>query len=263
MKTLVLVKQVPNTDSPFRINSAGTWVDESNLTYGLNNYDRYALEETLRLKDAGKATEVVALTVGPERAASALRTCLATGADRAVHIKDDALAAADPLSVARVIVAAIKDEGFSLILCGLQADDDNYMQIGPFVARLLDRPCATAAMSLELREGTMRVERELENNRLQIVDLTLPAVVTVQTGINEPRYASLKGIMAAKKKEIKVLALADLKLSASEIAASEGRFRTVRLATPPKGKGAEMLAGPADAIAKELVKRIKEKTGVI
>src|SRR5881296_3920629 len=171
MKTLVLVKQVPNTDSPFRINSAGTWVDESNLTYGLNNYDRYALEETLRLKDAGKATEVVALTVGPERAASALRTCLATGADRAVHIKDDALAAADPLSVARVIVAAIKDEGFSLILCGLQADDDNYMQIGPFVARLLDRPCATAVTRLELKdETTVRVERELENNRLQIVD---------------------------------------------------------------------------------------------
>src|SRR5213594_604481 len=263
MKTLVLVKQVPNTDSPFRINSAGTWVDESNLTYGLNNYDRYALEETLRLKDAGKATEVVALTVGPERASSALRTCLATGADRAVHIKDEALHAADPLSVARIIVAAIREEGFSLILCGLQADDDNYMQIGPFVARLLDRPCATAAMSLELREGTMRVERELENNRLQIVDLTLPAVVTVQTGINEPRYASLKGIMAAKKKEIKTLSLADLKINAAEVAASAARFRTVRLATPPKGKGAEMLAGPTDQIAKELVKRIKEKTGVI
>src|SRR3989441_7975228 len=245
MNALVLIKQVPNTDSPFRINSAGTWVDESNLTYGLNDYDRYALEELLRLKDAGKITEVVALTVGPERASSALRTCLATGADRAVHIKDDALLGADPLSVARVIVAAVKDEGFSLILAGLQADDDNAMQIGPFVARLLDRPCATAAMSLALQEnGVVRVERELENNRLQIVDLTLPAVITVQTGINEPRYASLKGIMAAKKKEIKVLALADLKLSASEIAASAGRFRTVRLATPPKGKGAEMLAGP-------------------
>src|SRR3989454_884597 len=167
MKTLVLVKQVPNTDSSFRINSAGTWVDESNLTYGLNNYDRYALEETLRLKDAGKATEVVALSVGPERAASALRTCLATGADRAVHIKDDALAAADPLSVARVIVAAIKDEGFSLILCGLQADDDNYMQIGPFVARLLDRPCATAALRPEPQDGAPgRVGRRAENNRL-------------------------------------------------------------------------------------------------
>src|SRR5881628_1241815 len=230
MKSLVLIKQVPNTDSPFRINSAGTWVEEGNLTYGLNDYDRYALEELLRLKDAGTITELVALTVGPERASSALRTCLATGADRAVHIKDDALAAADPLSVARVIVAAIKDEGFSLILCGLQADDDNYMQVGPFVARLLGRPCATAAMRLELQNGAVRVERELENNRLQVVDLTLPAVVTVQTGINEPRYASLKGIMAAKKKEIRTLSLAELKMSAAEIAVSKARYRTVRLA---------------------------------
>ena len=180
-----------------------------------------------------------------------------------MHIKDEALHAADPLSVARIIVAAIREEGFSLILCGLQADDDNYMQIGPFVARLLDRPCATAAMRLELQDGVVRVERELENNRLQIVDLTLPAVVTVQTGINEPRYASLKGIMAAKKKEIRTLSLADLKLSPSEIAASAARFKTVRLTQPPKGKGAEILSGSADLIAKELVKRIKEKTGVL
>ena len=264
MNALVLIKQVPNTDSPFRINSAGTWVEEGNLTYGLNDYDRYALEELLRLKDAGTITELVALTVGPERASSALRTCLATGADRAVHIKDDALAAADPLSVARAIVAAVKDGGFSLILAGLQADDDNYMQIGPFVARLLERPCATAVMRLELRDGaTVRVERELENNRLQIVDLRLPAVITVQTGINEPRYASLKGIMAAKKKEIRTLTLADLKVDAGAIAASSARFRTVRLAPPPKAKGAEILSGPADQVAKELVRRIREKTGVI
>src|SRR2546422_1040859 len=142
MKSLVLVKQVPNTDSPFRINSSGTWVDESNLTYGLNDYDRYALEEVLRPKDAGRVAEVVALTVGPERASTALRTCLATGADRAVHIKDDALAAADPLSVARAIVAAVKDGGFSLILAGLPAGDDNYNPIRPVLARPLQRPCA-------------------------------------------------------------------------------------------------------------------------
>src|SRR3989442_11747310 len=134
MKSLVLIKQVPNTDSPFRINASGTWVDESNLTYGLNDYDRYALEETLRLKDAGSVTEVVALTVGPERASTALRTCLATGADRAVHVKDDALLAADPLSVARVIVAAVKDAGFSLILAGAPGDDDKFLPIRPLTA---------------------------------------------------------------------------------------------------------------------------------
>src|SRR2546425_863084 len=139
MNALVLIKQVPNTDSPFRINSAGTWVDESNLTYGLNDYDRYALEELLRLKDAGAITELVALTVGPERASSALRTCLATGADRAVHIKDDALAAADPLSRARAIVAAVKDGGVSLILAGLQGEDDKDTPTRPVVGRPLQR----------------------------------------------------------------------------------------------------------------------------
>jgi electron transfer flavoprotein beta subunit len=264
MKSLVLVKQVPNVDSPFRINSAATWVDESNLAYGLNDYDRYALEEVLKLKDAGKVTEVVALTVGPERSATALRTCLATGAGRAIHVKDGALDDCDPLSLAKVIAAAIKSEEFSLILAGLQADDDNHTQVGGLLARLLERPCATAVMALELRDGgVVRVERELENNRLQVVDLKLPAVITVQTGINEPRYASLKGIMAAKKKEMRTLALKDLGLDPGEVGGSASRLKTIRLATPPKGKGADMVQGSPDEIAAELLKRIREKTGVI
>src|SRR5262245_37139454 len=156
MKTLVLIKQVPNTDSPFRVNAAGIWVDESNLTFGLNDYDRYALEEALRLKDAGKATEVVALSVGPERAATALRTALATGADRAIHVKDDALAGADPLAIARAIAAAIKDEGFALVIGGLQADDDNYTQTPGLVARLMGRPGATAVLRIEAGDGVVR-----------------------------------------------------------------------------------------------------------
>jgi electron transfer flavoprotein beta subunit len=239
-------------------------VDESNLTFGLNDYDRYALEEALKLKDAGKATEVVALTVGPERAASALRTCLATGADRAIHVKDGALDGCDPLSLARVIAAAIKDEGFSLIFAGLQSDDDNLAQIGALVARCLERPCATAVMGIHLEDnGRVRVERELENNQLQIVDLILPAVVTVQTGINEPRYASLKGIMAAKKKEIRTVGLADLGLDAAQVGGQAARLKTIKIDIPPKGKGAEMLAGSADEIAAELLRRIREKTGVI
>ena len=264
MKSLVLVKQVPNSDSPFRLDAAGTWVDESNLTFTLNDYDRYALEEALRLKDAGRLEEVAVLSVGPERAATALRTCLATGADRAIHVKDAALTGADPLAIARVIVAAIGKDGFVLILAGLQADDDNHTQMAGLVARLLGRPCATAVMKLELREdGCLRVERELENNRLQVVDLTLPAVVAVQTGINEPRYASLKGIMAAKKKELRTLALADLGLDPAQAGAQASRLKTIRLAPPPKGKGAEILKGTADEVASELVRRIREKTGVI
>jgi len=264
MKALVLIKQVPNSDSPFRLDGAGTWVDESNLTFTLNDYDRYALEEALKLKDAGRVGEVVALSVGPERAATALRTCLATGADRAIHVKDAALLGSDPLAIARVIVAAIKNDEFDLILAGLQADDDNHTQTAGLVARLLGRPCATAVVKLELRDGAcLRVERELEDNRVQVVDMTLPAVVAVQTGINEPRYASLKGIMAAKKKELKTVGLGDLGLDPAQVGGQASRLRTIRLAPPPKGKGAEILKGSADEIASELVRRIREKTGVI
>lgn len=264
MKTLVLVKHVPDSNSTFRINSGATWVDDASLSFVLNEYDRYALEELLALKDAGKATEVVALTVGPAPATSALRTCLATGADRAIHVQDDSLAGCDPLSLARVIRAAIQEDGFSLILAGLQADDDNHMQVGTSLARLLEWPCATAALSLVLRgDDTLRVERELENNRLQVVDLTLPAVVTVQTGINTPRYSSLKGIMAAKKKEIRTVGLGDLGLDAAQVGGSAARMKTVGFAAPPKGKGAEVLEGSPDDVAKELLKRIREKTGVI
>jgi electron transfer flavoprotein beta subunit len=264
MKGLILVKQVPDANSVFRINSDGTWVDESNLSFAINDYDRYGLEELLTLKDSGKLTEVVALTVGPARASSILRTCLATGADRAIHVQDDAIAGADPFSLARIIQAAISNEDFSLIVAGLQADDDNHTQIGGLVAGLLDWPSASAVMSLTFRDDTtLRVERELGNNELQVVDLTLPAVVTVQTGINAPRYASLKGIMAAKKKPMKSLSLADLGLEPSEVGGLGARLKSVSLASPIRGKRAEILSGSPDEIARELLGRMREKTGVI
>jgi electron transfer flavoprotein beta subunit len=264
MKSLVLVKYVPDSNSVFRLDAAGTWVDETNLTFTVNNYDRYALEELLKLKDEGRVSEVVALTVGPAEAASALRTCLATGADRAIHVKDDALERCDPFGLARVIQAAIQPEGFSLVLAGLQADDDNHTQVGGLLAGLLDWPCASAALRLAFQEGeTVRVERELENNEIQVVDLTLPAVVTVQTGINNPRYASLKGIMAAKKKPVQTVGLKELGLPPGEVGGAGARMKTLGLEPPPKGKGAEILSGSPDEIAKALVGRIREKTGVL
>lgn len=267
MKTLVLVKHVPDSNSVFRIHSQGTWVDETNLSFSVNDYDRYALEELLKLRDGGKVQEVVALTVGPADAASALRTCLATGADRAIHVKDDALSGSDPYGIARVIQAAIASEGFSLVLAGLQADDDNHTQVGGLLAGLLDWPCATAAVGLSfVNDSTLRVERELENNEIQVVDLSLPAVVTVQTGINTPRYASLKGIMAAKKKTVQTVGLSELSqrgLGPSEAGGASARLRTLSLSPPPKGKGATILTGSPDEVAKALVSRIKEKTGVL
>jgi electron transfer flavoprotein beta subunit len=236
------------------VNAAGSWVDESNLSFTVNDFDRYALEELLKLKDGGKVEEVTALTVGPADAASVLRTCLATGADRAIHVKTEAGAASDPYVVARSIQAAIASEEFSLILGGLQADDDNHTQVGGLVAGLLDWPFASAAVRLELLDAsTLRVDRELEGNEVQAVDVTLPAVVTVQTGMNTPRYASLKGIMAAKKKPVATLAPEKI----------EAKLKTLSLAHPPKGKGAEILTGSAEEVAKALVSRIRERTGVL
>jgi electron transfer flavoprotein beta subunit len=146
------------------------------------------------------------------------------------------------------------------VLAGLQADDDNYTQTPGLVARLMGCPCATAVLKLTAGDGVVTVERELENQRVQVVELQLPAVVAVQTGINEPRYASLKGIMAAKKKEIRTVGLGDLGGAA---AAGGGRLKTVRLGLPPKGKGAEIFSGGVDDVATRLVQRIREKTGVI
>jgi electron transfer flavoprotein beta subunit len=264
MKGLVLVKQVPDANSVFRVNHQGDWVDETNLSFAINDYDRYALEELLKLKDAGRLTEVAALTVGPTEAASVLRTCLATGADRAIHVRDDALSGCDPFGLARTIEAAIRNDGFSLVLAGLQADDDNHTQVGGLLAGLLDWPSATAAVGLSFQDDTrLRVERELENNEVQVVDLTLPAVVTVQTGINTPRYASLKGIMAAKKKPLLTVGLAELGLAAAEVGGAGARLKSLRLAPPPKGKRAEILTGSPDEIAKALVSKIREKTGVL
>jgi len=261
MKILVCVKQVPDKDSTFRVDAAGTWVETDNLTFQLNDYDRFALEEALRLKDAGEA-EVVVCSIGPERASQAIKTALAMGADRAVHVHDPAAVDSDALGLARILHAVAKAESFDLILAGLQAEDDNVAQVGPMLARLLDLPCATAITSLQVADDgkSIRVERELENNRRQVVDLDLPALVTVQTGINSPRYASLKGIMGAKRKEVRKPALTDLGLSAEQTAP---RMRILALTPPAKGEGAEILQGSTTEVVTELVRRIKEKTGVI
>jgi electron transfer flavoprotein beta subunit len=261
MKILACLKQVPDKDSTFRVNAGATWVDTGALAFAINDYDRYALEEALRLKDA-RGAEVVVASAGPERVAQALKTALAMGADRAIHVKDDGLDGCDPLGIARVLHAAARAEAFDLVLAGFQAEDDNYAQVGPLLGRLLGVACATGILSLTLAEdgASVRVERELENNRLEVVDLRLPALVTVQTGINEPRYASLKGIMAAKKKPTRVVGLAELGVGPESLAP---RLRIVALAPPPRGQGGEILRGGADEIAAELVRRIRERTGVL
>src|SRR3982751_488169 len=207
MKIVVTIKQVPARDSQLRI--SGKWIEEADLSYEINEPDAYALEAGLQLKEK-HGGEVVALCAGPARAAQTIREALAKGADRAIHIEEDDLEAFDPLSAAKLLASALKSESPDLILTGLQSDDLGYGQTGVIVAELIGMPHGTIIMEVEKQDGSIRVKRELENGWFQYVEMPLPALLTIQSGISKLRYATLMGIKKAKTKEIKRLTPADL-----------------------------------------------------
>ncbi|HVC18723.1 MAG TPA: electron transfer flavoprotein subunit beta/FixA family protein [Vicinamibacterales bacterium] len=248
MKIAVCIKQVPTREWQPRLNEAKTWIRDQDASYEMNEPDAYALEEGLRLKEK-HGGEVVVCSAGPARAAQVLREALARGADRAIHVEDDQLGAADAFVVTDALAAAMTAEQFDLVLTGLQSDDQGFAQTGVILAERLGMPHATIIMEVQAADGTLRVKRELEGGWFQWIAMALPAVLTIQSGINQLRYATLKGIMAAKKKEIrKVAAPAGL----------TGRQRIVKLDFPEKGKKTQMIAGsPADA-ARELIRRLRE-----
>ncbi|MFQ5515210.1 MAG: electron transfer flavoprotein subunit beta/FixA family protein [Myxococcota bacterium] len=253
-KALVCLKQVPHKDARLEVRADGSWIQEDGIKFEINDYDSYALEEALRIKDVGEA-EVVVVTIGPDRVTQSLRTALGMGADRAIHVWDDALASTDSLGMARALAAVAREESPDIILMGLMADDTNYALTGPMLAELIDVPHVTAVVKASFENGSVEVERELEGGALQVVALSRPCVVTVQTGINEVRYASLKGIMQAKKKPLDKKGLGDLGLDAAAVAP---KVTIEKIYTPPKGEGAELLEGSPDEVAAQLVTRIKE-----
>ncbi len=254
MKILVCLKQVPHKDARLEVAGDAGWIDEGGIKFEINQYDTYALEEALRIKDAGDA-EVVVATIGPDRTGQALRTALGMGADRAIQIWDDALSNADSLAIAKTLAASVKGETFDLVLMGLMSDDANQSLTGPMLAELMDLPHTTGAMKVELKDGSAQVERELEGGALEVVDLPLPALITVQTGLNEVRYASLKGIMQAKKKPLDKLTLADIGLDAAAVAP---KVSIEKLYVPTKSDGAEILEGSPAEVSQQLVGKIKE-----
>jgi electron transfer flavoprotein beta subunit len=256
MKIMVCLKQVPHQDARLDVAPDGTWIQQDNLKFEINSYDQYALEEALRIKDATQA-EVVVASCGPERVTQSLRTALGMGADRAVHVKDPEVEGSDALGIARLLGAIAKAESPDLVLMGLMADDGNFAAVGPMLAALLGVPHTTAAMKLERTNGAVRVERELEGGALEVVELQLPCVVTVQTGINQVRYASLKGIMAAKKKPIDTRTAADLGV-ADRVGAAAAKIRIHKIYPPPKGEGAQILQGSTGEVVGQLVAKIKE-----
>jgi len=256
MKILVCLKQVPHQDARLDVDDDGTWIKEDGIKFEINSYDTYALEAALRIKDAGEA-EVVVVSVGPDRVSQALRTALGMGADRAVHVKDPEIEGCDALGMAKVLAAVAKEEGPDLILTGLMSDDGNTAAVGPMLAELQGIPSATAVVAIEATADGFRVERELEWGALEVVELPTPCLLAVQTGINQVRYASLKGIMAAKKKPLDVKGAGDLGL-AGQVGAAAAKARVRKIYPPPKGEGAEIIEGSPEEVAQKLVAKIKE-----
>ena len=205
MKIAVLVKQVIGSESALAISDNGNWVKEENASFVMNPPDNYAIEEALLIKEKIGEGEVVIISQGPSRVQKVIREGLAKGADRGIHIEEQGQLETDPLSIANSLAAAIKDENFDLVLSGLQSDDTGMGQIGILVGELLKMSTATLAIETDIHSDKIRVKRELESGWFQWVTLGSSASVTIQSGINQPRYPSLKGIMGAKKKEIKVI----------------------------------------------------------
>ncbi len=256
MKILVAIKQVPARDSQLRTDAAGTWIQESDLSFEINEPDAYALEEALRLKDK-HGGEVVAVCAGPERATSTIREALAKGADRAIHIEDEHLGRFDALSIARLLAKAVEAEKPDLLLTGLQSDDLGYGQTGVILAELLRLPHGTIIMAVEKQDGSIRVKRELENGWFQHVTMPLPAVLTIQSGINKLRYATLMGIKKAKSKEIK-------RVAAGELGVPDKRAVQIdKVYLPQKTKRTELIEGDAHQAASKLVEKLRFEVRVL
>jgi electron transfer flavoprotein beta subunit len=253
MKIAVCIKQVVTREWQLRVNESGTWIRDSDASFELNEPDAYALEEALRLKEKHSG-EVVVCSAGPARAAQVIREALARGADRAIHVESDALATADAFAVAGALGDAIRDEKFDLVLTGLQSDDQGFGQVGVVLAERLGMPHATIIMEVQASDAGLRVKRELEGGWFQWVSLPLPALLTIQSGINQLRYATLKGIMAAKKKEIRKVAPA---------AAVDQVQRIIGVHVPQKAKQTQMISGSPPDAAKQLVAKLRDEARAI
>lgn len=258
MKIAVCVKQVPARDSVLRVE--GNWIQDSDLSYEINEPDAYALEEALQLKEK-HGGEVVVVSVGPERVGSTIREALAKGADRAIHIEQEVMGA-DPLSTARLIARALENERPDLVLTGLQSDDLGYGQTGVILAELMGLPHATIIMSVALEGSSLKLKRELENGYFQHVELPMPALLTMQSGSNKLRYATLMGIKKAKTKEVKKLSGAELGGAFSEGSAASG-VSIEKLYLPERSKRSQIFDGPPKEAAAKLVEKLKFEARVI
>jgi electron transfer flavoprotein beta subunit len=256
MKIIVAIKQVPDRDAQVRIDTASKWIEETDLQFALNEPDAYALEEALQLKEK-HGGEVVVLSAGPERVGTTIREALAKGADRAIHVECDDLGARDALGVARLLAAAIRSEAPDLILTGLQSEDLGLGQTGVILAELLGLPHSTLILHIEKTGDGLTVKRELEEGWFQTIELPLPALLTIQSGGNKLRYATLMGIKRAKTKELRRLSAADLAVDAVPVLTLDN------IALPRKQKSTQMLSGTPKEAAAVLVEKLKFEVRVL
>ena len=262
MNIVVCVKRVPETaDADVTIDKAGKDIDKSGLVFDLNEWDNYAVEEAIVLKEKLGGT-VTVLTLGGEESNETLRKCLAMGADDAVRLTDPAFSGSDAYATAKPLAEAIRKIPFDLVLAGVQAEDDGYGQVGGVLAKLLGIPHASLVNRLEVQDKKLKAHRELEGGLEEVVEIDLPALLTIQTGINQPRYVSIMGIRKVAKKEIKVLGASELSLKAEEVGLLGSDLQVEKLFSPPVGEGAQMLEGNMEDLSLKVLDILKDKGGL-
>ena len=256
MKIAVLVKQVPGSESVLPISGDQTWIDEGMVSFVMNPPDNFALEEALLISETEGDGEVVIVSMGPARVQKVIREGLAKGADRGIHLEEDGRIETDPLSIAKRFSSVLKEENFDLILTGLQSDDMGMGQTGILIGELLGMSTATLAMETDVQNGSIRVKRELESGWFQWVKMPLPASISIQSGLNTPRYPSLKGIMGAKKKEVKVV-------SSGEHQTASKSQSIDKVFVPQTTKQTEVIEGDADAAVTRIVEILKSEIKIL
>ncbi|MDD4858423.1 MAG: electron transfer flavoprotein subunit beta/FixA family protein [Candidatus Krumholzibacteria bacterium] len=262
MEILVCVKKVPDTaDAEVILRPDGKGIKEDDLAFGINEWDNYAVEEAIRIKEA-HGGRVTVVTIGVSDSEDVLRRCLAMGADDAIMIDGGPFAGSDPYGIARGLRGIAAARAYDLVLAGAQAGDDGFGMVGPVLAGYLGWSHATLVTSVSVEDGKVAVTRELEGGLEERLRLALPAVLTVQTGINEPRYVSIMGIRKVRSKEIPVLDLAKVGLAAGSVGENANVLRRIALSVPPAGKEAEMIKGTPAEIARKILDIVRERGGV-
>ena len=257
LNIIVCVKHVPETSEvELKIDACGKSIEKARLIFDINEWDDYALEEAVRIKEKLGGT-VTAITVGPEESDTTLRKCLARGADKAIRITDSKIEGSDGYGIAKILHSVIKNLNYDLILTGSQAGDDGYSMVGPILAEMLGIPHTTLVKKIELSTGVARVNRELEGGIEEVIEVKLPALFAVQTGINEPRYISIMGVRKVMQKEIKVIDLTETGLSENDVGEAGSWLKIERLYVPPVEKQAEFLKGSPDEVAAKIVEILK------